>query len=77
MPMSCTPETAAKGEPAFVTLTKNLVDFGTKVGLDTQAAAKFCTMLKEAGFVQIHVRWEKFPFGPWAKGKKNKEIGYW
>jgi trans-aconitate methyltransferase len=79
LPAACTPETTSRlgAEPAFITLTSKFVEYGYQVGLDLQAPAKFADMLRDAGFINVHVQWLKMPIGPWAKGKKNKDIGLW
>jgi hypothetical protein len=33
--------------------------------------------MEEVGFVDVHVEVRRWPFGPWMKDKKMKEIGLW
>jgi hypothetical protein len=45
------------------------------VGIDLKAPLSWPEKLRAAGFVDIHLKWYNWPIGPWAKQKKNKEIG--
>jgi hypothetical protein len=47
----------------------------SQIGLDFTAAASFGPALQAAGFVDVHVKRTKWPFGQWAKGEKLKELG--
>ncbi|KAF2838003.1 S-adenosyl-L-methionine-dependent methyltransferase [Patellaria atrata CBS 101060] len=56
---------------------EHLYEAGTKAGLDLDAAMKIPDLLRQAGFVDIHVKRFKWPIGPWAKGKREKLLGKW
>ena len=75
-PGSSTEDTATP-TPHFVEWSRLLVGAGKKVGLDFDAPKKIRGYLEDAGFVNINVKWQNWPVGPWAKGSKNKEIGRW
>lgn len=55
--------------------------FDIYISLAPKAGLKFVTdvqlkeMLKEAGFVDVSVTTLKMPWGPWAKGRRMKELG--
>lgn len=48
---------------------------GALVGIDLTAPPKWPSQLATAGFTDITLKWYNWPLGPWAKNKKNKEIG--
>jgi len=72
----CTPDTA-EPKPHMVKWAEQMNEAVGKAGLDPVAPSKFDRQLQEAGFTNIVLKWQNWPIGPWAKGKKNKEIGYW
>jgi hypothetical protein len=37
----------------------------------------YARYMEEVGFVDVHVEVRRWPFGPWMKDKKMKEIGLW
>jgi hypothetical protein len=45
------------------------------MGFNLQAPLSWHEHLQAAGFVDIHSKWSNWPVGPWAKHKKNKELG--
>lgn len=46
-----------------------------KIGIDVRISLQHPKMLKERGFINIGERQLKIPIGPWAKGRKEKQIG--
>ena len=46
-----------------------------RIGIDTLISLQHPKMLKEKGFVNVREKHLKIPVGPWAKGKKEKQIG--
>ena len=46
-----------------------------KIGIDTLVSLQHPKMLKEKGFINVGERKLKIPIGPWAKGRKEKQIG--
>lgn len=46
-----------------------------KIGIDALASLQHPRMMKENGFINIGERQLKIPMGPWAKGRKEKQIG--
>jgi hypothetical protein len=46
-----------------------------KIGMDTLISLQHPKMLKEKGFINIGEKQLKIPMGPWAKGRKEKQIG--
>ncbi|KAF6816804.1 methyltransferase domain-containing protein [Colletotrichum sojae] len=48
-----------------------------KIGQRMTVASEFESMLKEVGFVDVEVRMEKWPVGPWSDEPKLKEMGKW
>jgi len=46
-----------------------------KFGKEFRICATLKKNMEEAGFVDVHEEVYKVPIGPWAKGKKNKELG--
>jgi SAM-dependent methyltransferase len=77
LPVDCTEATAARGESSIVKMTTLLYEGGLKTGLDLRAPQKLAEMLEAAGFKNVHVRWDKWPMGPWAKGERAKQLGQW
>ncbi|OJD32213.1 methyltransferase domain-containing protein [Diplodia corticola] len=47
----------------------------TKLGKEVYTGPTFAGLLKDAGFVNVHVQKYKLPLGPWPKDKKMKEVG--
>lgn len=47
-----------------------------KVGLDSTASLQHPQMLKDAGFEEVQMLQLKVPMGTWAKGKKEKKVGW-
>ena len=45
------------------------------MGFNVKASLFWPEYLQAAGFVDIHSKWYNWPVGPWAKHKKNKELG--
>ncbi|KYG42893.1 hypothetical protein M433DRAFT_72859, partial [Acidomyces richmondensis BFW] len=72
----CTPDTA-EPKPHMVKWAEQMNEAAAKAGLDLVAPGKFDRQLQEAGFTNITLKWQNWPIGPWAKGRKNKEIGRW
>lgn len=75
-PAGCTAATADP-KPFFVQWTDHFIEGGKHTGHDFVAPKRMHTLLQEAGFVDISVKWMNWPLGPWAKGAKNKRIGRW
>jgi hypothetical protein len=46
-----------------------------KVGVNTLASLQHAERMKKRGFVNVNEKELKVPLGPWAKGKKEKNIG--
>jgi len=46
-----------------------------KIGVDSLKVLEHPKMMKERGFQNVGERPLKIPLGPWAKGKKEKQIG--
>lgn len=76
VPAGCTPATADP-KPYFLQYCDYFIEAGKKTGHEFTAPHRLANMLQEAGFVDISVKWQNWPVGPWAKGKKNKQIGQW
>jgi hypothetical protein len=72
MDKSLTPETS----PVLRWATL-FVEAAAQIGLDITAPGHLGTKLRAAGFVDIRRKNCKWPMGKWAKGDKNKQIGYW
>lgn len=51
------------------------MDIAERIGFNVQAPLSWHEHLQAAGFVNIHSKWYNWPVGPWAKHKKNKELG--
>ncbi|EFQ30123.1 TAM domain methyltransferase [Colletotrichum graminicola M1.001] len=75
-PQTCDDDTMTED---FVPLkwTKCIVEATDKIGRVMTAAASFKSMLENAGFVDVVEKKAKWPFNPWAKDEKHKELGYW
>ncbi|KAK2018773.1 methyltransferase domain-containing protein [Colletotrichum eremochloae] len=75
-PMKCQDDTMTED---FLPLkwTKYVAEATNKIGYALDAPASFKNMLEDAGFVDVVEKKEKWPFNPWAKDKKYKEIGFW
>jgi hypothetical protein len=74
--MHCTEATEAS-KPWIAVWADHVTDLGPGMGFDFHAPKKFESMLADAGFTNIKVQWQSWPFGTWAKGAKNKRIGQW
>ncbi|KAF2690629.1 S-adenosyl-L-methionine-dependent methyltransferase [Lentithecium fluviatile CBS 122367] len=53
------------------------IEAAAKTGLDATAPRDFSSKLRAAGFVDIQRKNFKWPLGKWAKGAKNKLLGYY
>jgi len=60
---------------AFWTWRRDILEATKKIGIDTLTTLQHPKMLKEKGFINIGEKKLKIPIGPWAKGKKEKQIG--
>jgi hypothetical protein len=69
------PEASEKSD--IIKWLKLVQEAAVKMSLNTHAAYKWPEWLRDAGFVDIHVRWYNWPIGTWAKQKKNKIVGRW
>ncbi|GKT78863.1 TAM domain methyltransferase [Colletotrichum tofieldiae] len=54
-----------------------LIEASGKAGRSITFAASLKNMLEDAGFVDVVEKREKWPFNPWAKDQKHKELGFW
>lgn len=54
---------------------RDLLAATEKIGIDSLKTLEHPRMLKEQGFQNIGKKVLKIPMGPWAKGKKEKQIG--
>jgi hypothetical protein len=72
MDTSLTPETSP-----FLRWCSLFIEAAAKTGLDATAPTKFSSKLRAAGFVDIRRKTLKWPVGQWAKGAKNKLLGYY
>ncbi|KAF2496992.1 S-adenosyl-L-methionine-dependent methyltransferase [Lophium mytilinum] len=80
LPPICASNGALNTHPAIspnpiIAWGQHLSSAGSKIGLDFSAAASFGPLLQAAGFVDIHQKKLKWPYGPWAKGEKFKLLG--
>ncbi|GJC82549.1 putative methyltransferase tdiE [Colletotrichum liriopes] len=57
--------------------SKLLVEASEKMGRSAMVADSFKKMLEDAGFVDVQEKKEMWPFNPWAKDAKHKELGFW
>jgi SAM-dependent methyltransferase len=64
-------------ESKVVKYHHHLIEAASRLGLNFHAPLKWADQLREAGFVDIHLKWFNWPVGPWPKGKKNKLMGQW
>lgn len=56
----------------------NMVTEATeKLGRSMFVAASFKQMLEDAGFVEVVERRKVWPYNPWPKDEKLRELGYW
>lgn len=62
-------------QPGFVQWSEYLREGVAKMGYDLAATANFESMLKEAGFEDVTVKYQDWPVGTWAKGENNKRLG--
>jgi hypothetical protein len=53
------------------------MEAAAQTGLDATAPSHFGPKLRAAGFVDVQRKNFKWPLGKWAKGKKNKLLGYY
>ncbi|KAF5520791.1 putative methyltransferase tdiE [Colletotrichum aenigma] len=57
--------------------TKLLIEGTDLMGRPITVAKDFKKMLEDAGFVDVVVKKEKWPYTPWPKDPKYKELGEW
>ncbi|KAJ3962910.1 hypothetical protein N0V92_000346 [Colletotrichum tropicale] len=57
--------------------TKLLIEGTDLMGRPITVARDFKKMLEDAGFVDVVVKKEKWPYTPWPKDPKYKELGEW
>ncbi|KAF4420607.1 putative methyltransferase tdiE [Colletotrichum fructicola] len=57
--------------------TKLLIEGTDLMGRPITVARDFKKMLEDAGFVDVVVKKEKWPYMPWPKDSKYKELGEW
>jgi SAM-dependent methyltransferase len=69
--------TSSSSSSKLVQWCLHCMEAGKRTGLNLSAPNSFPDWLREAGFVDIHVKWYNWPLGPWAKGEKNKNVGRW
>jgi len=74
LPSRCDDPVAA-ATSKIIMYNKRLMEVAERMGCNVQAPLLWHEHLQEAGFVDIHCRWYNWPIGPWAKHKKNKELG--
>jgi hypothetical protein len=60
---------------ALWTWRRDMLAATKKIGIDTLVSLQHPKILKEKGFINIGERQLKIPMGPWAKGRKEKQIG--
>jgi hypothetical protein len=70
MDQSLTPETSP-----LLRWSSLVVQAGEISGVDMSAPHQLGSKLRDAGFVNIHVKNYKWPIGRWAKGQKMKLLG--
>lgn len=73
----CSTKETSDPEPEFVKWSHLLDEAGLKVGLEFKAPGRLRGYLEETGFSNVHVKWQNWPVGTWAKGSRNKAIGRW
>ena len=71
------PSSSEQNQSRLVQWCMHLIEAGQRTGLNLEAPRFFPQWLRDAGFVDIHIKWYSWPLGPWAKGSKNKETGRW
>jgi hypothetical protein len=72
--MRCDDAVAAATSKALA-YNKSLMDVTERMGFNVKAPLFWHEYLQAAGFIDIHSKWSNWPVGPWAKYKKNKELG--
>jgi hypothetical protein len=72
LPTRCD-DTAATSKT--IAYNKDIMGIAERIGFNLQAPLFWHEYLQAAGFVDIHSKWSNWPIGPWAKHKKNKELG--
>ena len=74
LPTRCD-DTAAAATSKALAYNKDIIGISERMGFNVQAPLFWHEYLQAAGFVDIHSKWSNWPVGPWAKHKKNKELG--
>src|SRR5271156_2079578 len=74
LPTRCDDAAAAATSKALA-YNRNLMGIIEQMGFNVQAPLFWHEYLEAAGFIDIHSTWSNWPVGPWAKHKKNKELG--
>ena len=68
-------DTEAKIWPTIKQWVNLVNEAFVKFGKEFNLGPQIKEYMSSVGFVDIHEKYVKIPVGPWAKGKKNKEIG--
>lgn len=74
LPACCT-EATSTPTPHLIEWSRLLIEAAKKIGKDFSFPEKMASLLQDAGFVNVKIHWQHWPVGPWAKGKKEKDIG--
>jgi ubiquinone/menaquinone biosynthesis C-methylase UbiE len=78
---ACAPGLSDDGTMAGTAIERwfgNLIEAGVRLGRPYGTEVpKYASYFEEIGFVDVQVEIRKWPFGPWPKDKKMKELGIW
>lgn len=61
--------------PTVYEWVKLVNEASVKFGKEFNLGPKITDYMSSVGFIDIREKFVKIPIGPWAKGKKNKEMG--
>jgi len=62
-------------ESRFMQYSEHIMTSLGTIGKNMSAPRLWKGQLEAAGFVDVHVKWVRWPVGTWAKGKRNKLLG--
>jgi SAM-dependent methyltransferase len=71
----CSESSEFEGDHPFARWNKVMIDAGKKAGMEFKIGAKIKERLAAVGFVNVQVRYAKWPIGNWARDKHLKELG--
>jgi hypothetical protein len=71
----CSERSEFEEDHPFARWNKVMIDAGKKSGMEFEIGAKIKERLAAVGFINVQVRYAKWPIGSWARGRYLKDLG--